>query len=415
MDQPTQAAVFCGGIGTRLRPLTDTLPKPMAPIHDGKPFLHFLLDQLSEQGIRRFVLMTGYLADVISDYFGDGSQWGWDIIYSRGPVEWDTGRRLWEAHALLDERFLLLYSDNFAQFSLQSAFALHQNTNAAITLMVKKKASGNVSLGAGGTLERYESSRKGEGLDHVELGYMIVERKVVLSAFEELGADRDISFSEVIRHLVAAGMVHGYELQTPYYSISDLDRLALMRKHLSPRRLLLIDRDGTLHHRAPRGEYIRLREDMRFLPEAITGLKRLAAAGFNFIVISNQAGIGRGAVTQDEVDAVNAAVAEELKREGVEILAFYVCPHHWIDECACRKPRPGLFFRCAADFDLRLDRTLYVGDDPRDMEAADAAGCGGLYVGDADELRASRFHGQRVYSSINEATEDIISAFTAWE
>ena len=130
MDQPTQAAVFCGGIGTRLRPLTDTLPKPMAPVHDGKPFLHFLLDQLSEQGIRRFVLMTGYLADVISDYFGDGSQWGWDITYSRGPVEWDTGRRLWEARALLDERFLLLYSDNFAQFSLQSAFALHQSSNA---------------------------------------------------------------------------------------------------------------------------------------------------------------------------------------------------------------------------------------------------------------------------------------------
>ena len=281
--------------------------------------------------------------------------------------------------------------------------------------MVKKKASGNVSLAAGGMLERYESSRKGEGLDHVELGYMIVERKRVLSAFDELGANRDISFSDVIRHLVAKEMVHGYELQTPYYSISDMDRLALMRKHLSPRRLLLIDRDGTLHQRAPRGEYIRRAEDMRFLAEAITGLKRLAADGFNFIVISNQAGIGRGAVTQDEVDAVNAAICEELKREGVEILAFYVCPHHWIDECSCRKPRPGLFFRCAADFDLRLDRMIYVGDDPRDMEAADAAGCGGLYVGDAGELRASRFHDRRVYSSINEAADDIISAYTAWE
>ena len=72
MKYPVQAVIFCGGLGTRLRPLTDSLPKPMMPILD-KPFLEYLLQQLSEQGINRFVLLTGYLGEMIQEYFSDGN------------------------------------------------------------------------------------------------------------------------------------------------------------------------------------------------------------------------------------------------------------------------------------------------------------------------------------------------------
>ena len=72
MIKPSQAVVFCGGLGSRLRPLTDNLPKPMAPILD-KPFLEYLLQQLAAQGIKRFVLLVGYLSEIIQDYFGMGA------------------------------------------------------------------------------------------------------------------------------------------------------------------------------------------------------------------------------------------------------------------------------------------------------------------------------------------------------
>ena len=122
MNKPEQAVILCGGLGTRLRHHTDHLPKPMIPCN-GKPFLWYLLQQMEEQGIHRFILLTGYLAEKIEQYFEEGSKWGWEIQYSQGPAEWGTGKRIWEAKEKLDERFLLLYSDNFVHFPKQIDFS----------------------------------------------------------------------------------------------------------------------------------------------------------------------------------------------------------------------------------------------------------------------------------------------------
>src|SRR2546429_9672964 len=74
LQRPNRAVILAGGRGTRLRPLTDTRPKPMVEFH-GKPFLEYLVDMLREQGFARVLLLLGYLPDVIQDYFGDGSRW----------------------------------------------------------------------------------------------------------------------------------------------------------------------------------------------------------------------------------------------------------------------------------------------------------------------------------------------------
>ena len=85
---------------------------------NGKPFVWYLLEQLADKGINRFLLLTGYLGQTIRDYFGSGEKWGWEIDYNHGPAEWDTGRRLWEARDYLENEFLLAYSDNFVQIRL---------------------------------------------------------------------------------------------------------------------------------------------------------------------------------------------------------------------------------------------------------------------------------------------------------
>ncbi len=89
MKRPTQAVVLCGGLGTRLKPYTNNIPKPMVSCN-GKPFLWYLLHQLWEQGISNFILLTGYRAEQIKEYFNNGSEWKWNIQYSQGPQEWDT-------------------------------------------------------------------------------------------------------------------------------------------------------------------------------------------------------------------------------------------------------------------------------------------------------------------------------------
>lgn len=412
MNSPRQAVILCGGLGTRLRPITDTLPKPMVPVREDKPFLYFLLEQLAEQGVRRFVLLTGYLGEVITSYFGDGTQWGWQISYSHGPADWETGRRVWEAREMLDTCFLLLYADNFAAFSLDKAWALHRGSHAAITMMIKEKLGGNVAWDANGQVAAYSSSRNGDGLNYVELGYMLVQRAAVLNAYNDIADAPDISFSRILELLAKQNAIYAYLLQTPYYSISDPVRLVRMRHHLSHQKILLIDRDGTLHERAPKGEYVLQWPDVRLLPSALKALRRLSRAGFRFAVISNQAAVGRGLATKDVVERLNEQLRELLLSEGIEILKFYVCPHHWEDTCTCRKPSPGLFYQCATDYDLRLDRTLYVGDDPRDIAAAEAAGSKCIYVGTAQELSATRFADHKIYANFDAAVEDIVAAYS---
>ena len=77
---------------------------------------------------------------------------------------------------------------------------------------------------------------------------------------------------------------------------------------------------------------------------------------------------------------------QTLEAEGIDILQVYVCPHHWEDNCDCRKPKPGMLFQASKDHLFRLDRTVFVGDDPRDLEAAEQAGCRGLFWEDSPKF-----------------------------
>jgi histidinol-phosphate phosphatase family protein len=376
-----QAVVLCGGLGTRLRPDTDHLPKPMIPVN-GVPFLECLLEQLRDQGIKRVVLLTGYRGHQIENHFGDGVAFGLRITYSRGAVEWETGRRIWEARDLLDAQHLLLYGDNFVPFNLAAAHKFHLARSPALTLLLAGKAKGNVKVDSDGRVVRYDPRRSEPGLDHVEIGYMIVERDQVLPEL----TDPDISFSTVLQRLAGSANVVGMVTGDHYHSVSDPERWKLTEQYMRLKRIILIDREGTLNIRPPVATYISRWEDFQWNTGALEGLAALSDVGFSFILISNQAGIGRGLLTQEQVDAINHRVGEELNKRGVNLLACYVCPHHWDANCKCRKPAPGMFFQASRDFLLRLDRTVYIGDDPRDCQSAYNARALSVYVGKPSEL-----------------------------
>ncbi len=378
--RPQQAVILCGGRGIRLRPLTDSVPKPMIPVN-GQPFLEHLLRQISDQGIRRFLLLTGYLGDQIRNHFGDGNAWGWQINYSHGPVDWDTGRRLWEARHQVDPRFLLLYSDNFVPLPLDRLMTLHEREQVLLSLLLAPKTKGNIRLSPEGHIEAYDETRSGDKLNFVEIGYMIAEGDRLLKLFPRLNNHPNISFSEIQRYLVGMNEVAGLVLKGPYHSISDPDRLELMRSYLTPKKLLLIDRDGVINRRPPRGEYVTRWKEFQWIPGTRQAMKELAKCGFKFIVISNQAGIARGKVEPEAVEEINQNMTLELRKDDIEVIDTYVCPHHWDEHCECRKPAPGLFFRASRDHLLRMDHTIYIGDDPRDCLAADNAGCLSILVG----------------------------------
>jgi D-glycero-D-manno-heptose 1,7-bisphosphate phosphatase len=348
----------------------------MAPVN-GRPFLAYLIQQLRDQGVRRVVLMTGYRGEMIREYFGDGSKVGVDITYSNGPTEWETGRRVWEARSLLHPTFLLLYSDNFVPFSLQKLFAFHAGHTTTVSFIVQPKASANIRLTPDGMVDLYDSTRTAPGLKFVELGYMVVERDRLLSTMD----DPDSSFSRTLHQLAEKRQLGGLINLDPYHSISDLNRLSLTEQYFAHKRILLIDRDGTINARPPRAEYVTSWNKFHWIAETVEAMRQLASKGFRFIVLTNQAGIARGMLDAAQVDALNQRMCDELRLRGIDVLGVYVCPHHWDDGCECRKPAPGMFFQVSAEHQVRLDRTIFIGDDPRDSIAAYNANCESVLIG----------------------------------
>ena len=105
-----QAVILCAGLGTRLRPLTDTIPKPMLPLLE-KPMLLWNIEQFKRHGVKEFFINLHYLPDVIRDYFGDGSKWGVQITYSFEPIILGTAGGLKNFEPIIGDKFYLIYGD----------------------------------------------------------------------------------------------------------------------------------------------------------------------------------------------------------------------------------------------------------------------------------------------------------------
>jgi D-glycero-D-manno-heptose 1,7-bisphosphate phosphatase len=144
-------------------------------------------------------------------------------------------------------------------------------------------------------------------------------------------------------------------------------------------RAIFLDRDGTLvqaRHYPSRPEQLVLVGGI--LPE----LRALLSAGWRLVVITNQSGIARGFLTEQDLARMHDALRQNLRANGVELDGIYYCPHHpdgvveqFAIDCACRKPRPGLLLRAAAELGFDLTQSWFVGDILDDIEAGSRAGC----------------------------------------
>ena len=159
------------------------------------------------------------------------------------------------------------------------------------------------------------------------------------------------------------------------------------------RRAVFLDRDGTLN--VDFG-YVRDPERVVLVPNAVEGTAMLAGAGYLLIVASNQSGIARGYFTPAQSDAVSARLKAMFSAQGVELTAFYQCPHlpgapvaEYATSCGCRKPKPGMLRRAAKEWNVDLSRSWAIGDRARDIAAGRAAGCRGVAVDPVPPLERS--------------------------
>jgi D-glycero-D-manno-heptose 1,7-bisphosphate phosphatase len=363
-----------------MQPLTDDRPKAMIEFH-GKPFLEYLLELLRDEGITDALLLLGYLPDVIVDHFGDGSRLGLRIAYDVTAPDDLTAYRMLHAAHLLDERFLLLYCDNYWPLRLEHLWETYVRAGKPAQVTVYANEDGysrdSVIVEPDGAVSVFDRSRTTPGLSGVEISYALLERSV-LDLLPPDGAE--LFEQAVYPRLAARGELSAYVSRHRYYSVGTPAKLPLTTAFLARQPTVLLDRDGVLNRKPPRAHYVTRPEEWEWLPGALDGLRRLAAAGFRTIVVSNQAGIGRGAMTARDLDDVHEHMLRDVRGAGGHIDAIYHCPHDWDEGCDCRKPAPGMLFRAQREHDLDLTRVTFVGDDERDAEAADAAGCRSVLV-----------------------------------
>lgn len=128
--------VLCGGRGTRLKPLTDLVPKPMVPVH-GRPMLDHIIELLSGKGLQHFILCIGYHGDVIRDHYASAGPMPW-MEFSDSGEQASMLQRLMDIRPRIGERFLCVYGDTFIDINLDELMARHQELGATATIVTAK-------------------------------------------------------------------------------------------------------------------------------------------------------------------------------------------------------------------------------------------------------------------------------------
>lgn len=157
---------------------------------------------------------------------------------------------------------------------------------------------------------------------------------------------------------------------------------------LLSRKLVILDRDGVINEDS--ASFVRSPAEWSPIPGSLEAIARFSAAGFRVAVATNQSGLARGLFDLATLEAIHERMRALIRAAGGEIAHIAFCPHGPEEGCDCRKPRPGLLEHIGRELNVSLRGVPFVGDSPRDLEAAVAAGCDPVLVRTGKGLKAER-------------------------
>ena len=217
-------AILAGGLATRLRPLTEKVPKVLLPIA-GKAFLAHQLELLRGQGIQRVVLCLGYLGEKVVEEFGDGSAYGVWLEYSfDGPKLLGTGGALRQALPKLGEKFFVLYGDSYLTVPFAPiAEAFIKSGKRGLMTVYRNEGLYDTSnvVFRDGRIVVYDKKARLPEMRHIDYGLSLFRSEV----FEEWPADEPFDLAEVMGRLVAANDLAGFEVGERFYEIGSREGL----------------------------------------------------------------------------------------------------------------------------------------------------------------------------------------------
>lgn len=218
-------AILAGGLATRLRPITEKIPKSLVPVAD-KPFLAHQLELLRARGIRRAVLCIGHLGEMIQRDFGDGKNFGVQLDYSfDGEKLLGTGGALKRALPKLGEEFFVLYGDSYLPLDFAPVAEFFQRSGKSGLMTVYRNEgkydTSNVVF-ADGEIKIYDKKIKLPEMRHIDYGLSLFKASV----FEKFPADEKFDLADVMQKLVREKQLAGYEVAERFYEMGSAAGLA---------------------------------------------------------------------------------------------------------------------------------------------------------------------------------------------
>jgi len=386
MEQPI-VAILVGGLGTRLRPLTYKIPKPLIKINK-KPFLFYLLSKLSSLGVKDVVLLVGYKAEKVRGYCGDGRKFGLRISYSEEKEPLGTGGALVNAFHSPKRPVLLLNGDSYFDLDLKNFIRYHEKKRALATVYALEgdlTDRGVLVLEKNGRVRQFlEKQKTGFGLFNA--GAYLFDPKAIEemhSMLAEVKIQRAFSIEkDVFPVFVAKKKLFAYAGRGYFLDIGTLQSLRQAREFFKKREkgrpAVFLDRDGVINKH--RSDYVKSPEEFVFEENAIEGLKELSGLGMPIFIVTNQSAVGRGIITRVALAKIHKKMLSAFARNAIKISGVFVCPHKPEDNCGCRKPKPGMLFSIQKKFGIDLSSSYLIGDSSADIAMGNSVGCKTILV-----------------------------------
>jgi len=269
-----KALLLAGGLGTRLRPLTEQLPKPMALVGN-RPWIEHLIVQLRDQGIREFVLALKHYPELIRRHLGDGSRYGVTIDYVIEQEALGTAGAIKNAEPLLDERFLVFNADIVQHIDVKPLLRFHQESGAILTIGLMEvedpSAFGVVELSDRGEIRRFvEKPKPGETTSkRVNAGIYVMNKEALayIPPGREVSVERE-TFPSLIEQ--GAGL-YGFPLQGYWLDIGTRERYRKVHWDLLDRKLKLMIHGQEQNKGIWVGKDVRIGDGALLIPPVILG------------------------------------------------------------------------------------------------------------------------------------------------
>ena len=423
-----KTVIMAGGKGTRISSVARDIPKPMIKI-DGVPVLERERECLKSQGLTDIIITVSHLGQIIIDYFGDGSKispatgkpFGVNIEYYFEEQPLGNAGALFKIKDKLSDDFLLLNADAVFDIDFIRFIDYHKEKGGLVTLFTHPNGhpydSGLIVSDGNGAVLKWlakEDERPAYYKNRVNAGLHVVSKKILDAEIVAPKIDLD---RQLLKPLAGTGKMFVYDspeyvkdMGTPdrYESVCrDFALGTVKAKNLiNKQKAIFLDRDGTINEYVG---FLKSPDAFRLLDGVSEAIKKINSSGYLAIVITNQPVIARGEVTFAGLEEIHDKLETLLGREGAYLDAIYFCPHHphkgyagEIPElkfdCGCRKPKAGMIFKAAKDFNIDLSESWMIGDGENDVLCGINAGCKTAIIG---ENHSATLSGKSLYDIIN--------------